>query len=309
MLTKITGHAYYNTQYVHQMITPVVLHPESNHVISLQPEFIENHDGYEKQDCEQNACKRWLEKYGKHYSKDGITILGDDLYSTNVFCEHLLSLQFNFILVCKDGSHKALYNELEAKKAEIQEKHIIVSKPKKRLLVKYRYINGVNFISDKKSIKVNWIEIIETDEGTGKVTYHNSFVTNHEITENNYQFICVAGRAKWKVENENNNELKRHGYNLEHNYGHGSQYLSQNLAVLNILAFLFHTIMALTSNIYDFIRNKFSSKKEIFEHFRVVTEYFCFKTWEELLLKIAKKTPAEIEKMYRDKCLDPPVKV
>jgi hypothetical protein len=31
----------------------------------------------------------------------------------------------------------------------------------------------------------------------------------------------AAGRARWKVENENNNTLKTKGYHLEHNYGHG----------------------------------------------------------------------------------------
>lgn len=306
VIEKITGHAYYNKRYVHQMITPILLHPDSNHVISLQPEFIENHDGHEKQDCEQNAAKRWVERYGEQYARHGVTILGDDLYSSNVFCEYLLSKKFNFILVCKDGSHKGLYNRLEVKKSEIQEKNITTTKNKKEIVVNYKYINDVNLTAEKESLKVNWIEITEIEKITGKKLYHNAFVTNHAITEDNCQAICIAGRAKWKVENENNNELKNHGYNLSHNYGHGSQYLSQNLAVLNILAFLFHTIMALTSNIYDFIRNKFSSKKEIFEHFRVVTEYFCFNTWEELLLKLAKKSQAEIDKIYQEKCLKPP---
>ena len=227
-----------------------------------------------------------------------------------MFCNYLLSqaIKFNFILVCKDGNHKSLYKELEAKSAEIQEKSISTIKNKKKVILKYRYINSVNITADDGSLKVNWIEITETDEATGKTNYNNAFVTNHIITEHNCQAICTAGRAKWKIENENNNELKKNGYELEHNYGHGSQYLSQNLAVLNILAFLFHTIMALTSNIYDFIRNKFSSKKEIFEHFRVVTEYFCFNTWEVLLLKIAKKTKDEIDKIYQEKCLGPPQK-
>lgn len=305
VIEKITGHIYFNKKYVHQMITPILLHPESNHVLSLQPEFIENHDGYVKQDCEQNAAKRWLERHGEKYARYGVTILGDDLYSSQIFCENLLSLKMNFILVCKDG-HKGLYRELELKKSEIQEKNITIIKNKKQLIVKYRYINNVNLTMEKKPLKVNWIEITEIEESTGKMAYHNTFVTNHDITENNYQSICTAGRAKWKVENENNNELKNHGYNLGHNYGHGSQYLSQNLAVLNIMAFLFHTIMALTSNIYDFIKNKFSSKKEIFEHFRVVTEYFCFNTWDDLLLKLAKKTKAEIDKIYKEKCLEPP---
>ena len=55
-----------------------------------------------------------------------------------------------------------------------------------------------------------------------------------------YAFDC--GRARWKIENENNNTLKTAGYHLEHNFGHGKQYLASLLATMNILAFLFHTM-------------------------------------------------------------------
>jgi hypothetical protein len=47
----------------------------------------------------------------------------------------------------------------------------------------------------------------------------------------------------WKVENESNNVLKTKGYHLEHNYGHGSQFLSTPLLTLNLLAFLAHTFL------------------------------------------------------------------
>lgn len=55
--------------------------------------------------------------------------------------------------------------------------------------------------------------------------------------------IVRAGRARWKIENENNNTLKTKGYHLEHNFGHGKNHLSEALATLNILAFLFHTLL------------------------------------------------------------------
>ena len=39
----------------------------------------------------------------------------------------------------------------------------------------------------------------------------------------------------------NSNVLKTKGDHLEHNFGHGKQYLSAFLLSLNLLAFLFHT--------------------------------------------------------------------
>ena len=48
----------------------------------------------------------------------------------------------------------------------------------------------------------------------------------------------VSGR-----ENENNNVLKTKGYHIEHNFGHGKRYLAAFLLSLNLLAFLFHTVL------------------------------------------------------------------
>jgi murein DD-endopeptidase MepM/ murein hydrolase activator NlpD len=56
--------------------------------------------------------------------------------------------------------------------------------------------------------------------------------------------IVKAGRSRWKVENEGNNVLKNHGYNLEHNFGHGQNHL---LLSLNLLAFLFNTVLDLVN--------------------------------------------------------------
>jgi hypothetical protein len=56
------------------------------------------------------------------------------------------------------------------------------------------------------------------------------------------------------VENENNNVLKTKGYHLEHNYGHGSQFLSITLLTLNLLAFLAHTFLHFVDLPYQAIR-------------------------------------------------------
>ena len=63
------------------------------------------------------------------------------------------------------------------------------------------------------------------------------------IDEYNVVQIVAAGRACWKVENENNNVLKNHGYHFDHNFAHGKRHLSNFLATLNLLAFLAHTAL------------------------------------------------------------------
>jgi hypothetical protein len=54
--------------------------------------------------------------------------------------------------------------------------------------------------------------------------------------------LVEAGQC-WKIENEDFNNLKTKGCHFELNLGHGKQYLAQTLLSLNILAFLFHTVL------------------------------------------------------------------
>ena len=70
-----------------------------------------------------------------------------------------------------------------------------------------------------------------------------------------------AGRSRWKIENENNNTLKTKGYHLEHNFGHGKKGLANLLASMNLLAFLFHTVLDLTCELYGKIRAKLGARR------------------------------------------------
>ena len=65
--------------------------------------------------------------------------------------------------------------------------------------------------------------------------------------------------------------LKKQGYNLEHNFGHGDKNPSNLLVTLNLIAFLCHTILAMTSEAYQKIRKKLGARKKFFEHIRTLT--------------------------------------
>ncbi len=84
-----------------------------------------------------------------------------------------------------------------------------------------------------------------TREDSGVQLYKNAFVTDFEVRETTVEAIARDGRARWKIENENNNVLKTKGYHIEHNFGHGDQHLASLLLSLNLLAFLFHTVLDL----------------------------------------------------------------
>lgn len=273
-----------STTYFHSVVTPVIVAPGQDKVIALEPEFILPQDGHDKQDCETAAGKRWLDRYGTRYSPLGATILGDDLYCHQPMCERILEAGCHFLLTCKPDSHPTLYEWLEG----LEDCAGIGALTRKRWSGKeyqldtYRYAEQVPLRDGADGLMVNWCELTTTGKG-GKVLYHHTLVTDHAITAANVEACVAAGRARWKVENENNNTLKTKGYHLEHNYGHGQKHLAALMATFNILAFLFHTMLELADEQYRLIRGKLPTRQTFFDDVRALTRYLYFANWGALL--------------------------
>jgi len=271
--------------YHHSAITPAFVSPQYKKALAMAPEFIHKQDGTLKQDCERNAGKCWLSRMGESLSPLGITICGDDLYANQPFCEAVLNEDMNFLFVCKPQSHKWLYEwvDINEKEGELHEFMQEDGHGKKKLTSCYRYTQNVPLKDHEDALTVNWIEVIVSDSN-GKQVYHNAFITNHTINSSDEAVeIVKAGRARWKIENENNNTLKTKGYHLEHNFGHGKNHLSETLASLNILAFLFHTLMELCDKRYQLIRKTLPRRDMFFDDIRALTRYFCFDDWVHLM--------------------------
>ena len=191
------------------------------------------------------AAKRWLETHAPEFQGQAITLLGDDLYSHQPMCQQVIAAGMNFIFTCLETSHTAVYDWLkyldgigEVKKLEIKQWH-----QNSREVYSYQYINGIPLRDAQPAIKVNWCKIIHTRESDGEILYENAFITRHELNKQSVPLVAAAGRCRWKTENENHNVLKTKGYHLEHNFGHGQQHLAACLLTLNLLAFLFHTVL------------------------------------------------------------------
>ena len=273
-----------STTYYHSVLTPVIVMPGLDKVIALSPEFILPQDGHDKQDCENTAAKRWIQGQGKKYIPLRVTILGDDLYCKHPICKLLLDNGFNFILVCKPDSHKALYEWVEILEEGVDRHTVVIRRWNGKIweVYTFRYANNVPLRDSDDTIWVNWMELtITTDDG--QILYQNAFATNHKIINKNIENLVLCGRSRWKIENENNNTLKTKGYNLKHNYGHGKEKLSALLATFIILAFLFHTVLEFMEDRYRLIRKKLPARKTFFDDIRALTRYICFDNWDHLL--------------------------
>jgi hypothetical protein len=270
--------------YYHSALTPVIVKPGSERVITLEPEYITPQDGKEKQDCEIEAGKRWLDKYGDFYAKQGVTMLGDDLYSRQPYCQKLKDKKLHFILVCKPDSHVPLYETVAFLAAQgvlgrYQRRHW---NGKFGEIYTYRYANQLPLRGDQTAMEVNWCELTITREDTAEQLFKNAWITDFEVSQTTVEAIVQDGRARWKIENENNNVLKTKGYHLEHNFGHGSQYLASLLLSLNLLAFLFHTALDLVDEKYRLIRQALRTRQKFFQHIETLLCYHQFSTWDEL---------------------------
>jgi hypothetical protein len=289
--------------YSHQAITPVIASPHMKQVISLMPELIKNGDGEEKQDCEINASKRWL-KSSKPLNLEAI-LLGDDLYAHEPFCRDTLKSGYSFIFVAKEDSHKVMYEHIKFIEGigEIDRHKTIEGRANEKESWRYKFVNKVPINGKKDALKVNWVEIEVLDK-KGKRTYYNTFITNIEITKKNVHEIALAGRTRWKVENENNNTLKTKGYHLEHNFGHGEENLSQLLLAMNILAFLFHTVIGFLDKNYAKARAT-RTRERFFNEIEIFTTNIYFFTWERLMAFMARGNDSpmltidDLEKVYK----------
>lgn len=278
-INKTTGEE--TTIYFHDVIIPVLVTPESNRVITLDPEFIVPQDGHDKQDCEQVAARRWIERNAPLFADGKATVLGDDLYCTQPFCELLLKQGFNFVLVCKPDSHTTLYEWADF----TGPKELAVRHWNGRYgeMHTYRYVQHVPLRRGDDALFVDWCELTVTHEDDDHILYRNAFVTNYSVTPDTVEPIVQAGRARWKCENGSHNVLKTKGYHLEHNFGHGKQNLASVLLTLNLLAFLLHTVLHMVSHKYLLLRKELATRQTFFHDIRALTRYLFFDSWEALL--------------------------
>lgn len=268
-------------EHYHSMLAAMIVAPGHNMVLPLMPEFISPQDGAEKQDCERNAVKRWLVAHGERVAGLRPVYLGDALFSCQPLAEAVLGSGADFLFVCKKDGHKTLYEFVEG--ASLDERTVTERRPGKHSLTyRYRWIEGVPLRDGKDALAVNWLAVSITD-AKGKTTYDGAFVTSLPLTADNVIEVAACARARWKIENESFNVLKNNGYNLAHNFGHGKKYLARIFATMNLLAFAFHTANDCLETLWQQAREAKGSRSRFFEHFRTISAYLVFPSWESLM--------------------------
>ncbi len=231
------------------------------------------------------------------------------LYSKEPFCSLALHQGFTCILVCTPDSHPKFYERLAFWQAQGAIAQCEQRRRKGRLtaVAIYRFINDVLLQDGKQVLAVHGVEMTVVNAKTGAQRYYPTFLTNHRLSAENVAQVAQAGRGRWKIANENNNGLKTKRYHLEHHFGHGKQSLSATMLSLNVLAFLFHTVLEWSDEQYALLRQVLARRPTFFEDMRALTRSMVFESWHHLMdfmingLKLASKLESKLTLKLRPK--------
>lgn len=263
--------------YSHQMLGGTIVHPNLAEVIPLAPEPIVKQDGSNKNDCERNAAKRFVENLREDYPNLSFIITEDALSANAPHIEVLKENDMHFILGVKPGDHVFLFEYVEQarQRGEMMDYECQVN----GVIHRFQFLNDVPLNASNADVRVNFVEYWEID---GEKRRHFTWVVDLWVTEDNVVEIMRGGRARWKIENETFNTLKNQGYHFEHNYGHGYQNLSVVLACLMLLAFLVDQIQQLACSLFRAVLKKKGSRKRLWEHTRALFYSLSFDSMEDI---------------------------
>src|ERR1700745_552245 len=91
--------------------------------------------------------------------------------------------------------------------------------------------------------------------------------------------------------------MKNHGYELDHNFGHGKKFLAMILAALNLLAFAWHSVLDLIETPWKAAREAAAKRTAFFADLLTLTSYVVFPSWQVFFESITTFTiPPELLK-------------
>jgi hypothetical protein len=266
--------------YYLQALGAAIVHPELKEVIPLIPEIISQQDGATQNDCELNASRRFLTQFHAEHPHLEIVVTHDAISPNGPYIRFVQDLGYHFIFNVKDSDHAHLFARFDQARLKGDGGDLILDDPRHHDRYHYfHWANGVPINASHQDVLVNLLEYWQV---TGDEMIRFSWVTDIPISEANAYRIMRAGRARWKIENETFNTLKNQGYNFEHNYGLGKQYLSMVFVKIMLLAFLVDQAQQLCCVLFQAVLKKAGSKKALWEQMRSLFQCFKLESMEML---------------------------
>lgn len=269
--------------YSHKIVGATVVRAGSHQVLPLDVEEVRNATAESTpQDCELTAGKRLITRLRQEHPQMALILIGDDLYSHVPFVAQLQQLRQHYVVVAKPSSHPTLMTAVSAAEgtAQSQTGQWTEGSGARQRTYSYRLVRWVP-LSLESAVRVTYLEVWEQN-AKGEHLYHNSWITDLDVDAANVAVVVQIGRTRWKIENEQFNVHKNHGYELTHNYGHGQHSLSMVFYLLNLLAYVTHAILALGDRLYQRCRAQ-ESRRELWNALRTLVNRVLVPSWAALL--------------------------
>lgn len=269
--------------YSHVIVGATVVRAGSHQVLPLDVEEVRNATAESSpQDCELTAAKRLIARVRREHPQMAQIVIGDDLYSHVPFVEQLQEQRQHYVLVAKPSSHPTLVAAVAAAEGTVQSQtgQWTEGRGTRQRTYTYHVVSQVP-LAQESAVRVNYLEVWERSGG-GELLYHNSWITDLDVDATNVAVVVQVGRTRWKIENEQFNVHKNHGYDLTHNYGHGRQTLSMVFYLLNLLAYVTHVVLALGDRLYQRCRTQ-ESRRELWNALRTLVNTLFVESWPHLL--------------------------
>jgi len=252
--------------YSHQFLGAALVHPDRPDVIPVYPEPITKQDGAEKNDCERNAAKRFVEQFRRDHPHLNVIITEDGLSSNGPHIRMLKAHNMHFILGAKAGDHTWLFDRVEEAVAAGTVTEFTLTEG--TVTHRFRFLNQVALNESNQDLLINFLEYWEIQQDGS--TQHFAWVTDITISLDTAYDLMRGGRARWKIENETFNTLKNQDYHFEHNFGHGEQHLSVVFAMLMMLAFLVDQVQQIACPLFQAVLRKEECRTRMWEHLRAL---------------------------------------
>jgi len=265
------------------IVGATVVRAGSHQVLPLDVEEVRNATAESApQDCEVTASKRLIARLRREHPQMALIVIGDDLYSHVPFLEQLQQLRQHYVLVAKPSSHPTLLAAVAAAEGTEQSQtgQWTEGSGARQQTYTYRVVCPVP-LALESPMRVTYVEVWE-HSASGQLLYHNSWITDLDVDAATVAVVTQIGRTRWKIENEQFNVHKNHGYELTHNYGHGQQSLSMVFYLLNLLAYVTHGVLALGDRLYQRCRMQ-ESRRELWNALRVLVNTVLVESWRHLL--------------------------
>lgn len=252
--------------YFHKVVeAKIVFHDKC--VVSLGTEFIENEkEDVSKQDCETNAARRLLARIKKEYPRLPICLQGDALYCTEAVMR-----------LCRENGWEYLLTQKATRQAQISEGFEWI-----RSGDGAEEINGIcaekgtgsfaNHVEDVagKTETINVLEYrYEKEDAAGHLSeVRFQWISSIELTKRNLEEMVLAGRGRWKIENEGFNNQKNGLYRIEHLNSRNGNAMKNHYLLTQIADILMQLYLAWNPLVKEIGQSIKNTSSRLLESFR-----------------------------------------